>query len=331
LNYVPRGYAEAVSQSRTSRTAILVLGMSRSGTSLCSRILNILGGYLPNDLMGPAPSNPHGHWEPRQLVVLNEQILREFGRSWDDPRAMPLGWVGSRLGRRAVGQIIERIAEDYAGAPLLVIKDPRICRLAPLYFAALTRLHIQPAVVLCARHPAEIIQSLASRNGMAAGLSELLWLRNINEAEAASRDYRRTWTSFDALLGDSQQEADRIGRALGLTWPNRPEWTWAAMEQAVQPALRNWITNGDASGGSHIRLARRTWKAIRYGLVGDEIAARALFDEVAEMLAEFDRFCEPYDRRHAQALEAIHASTSWRLTAPFRFVKTFAAAHFAHG
>jgi hypothetical protein len=50
-----------------------------------------------------------------------------------------------------------------------------------------------------------------------------------------------------------------------------------------------------------------------------------LFDEVAEMLAEFDRFCEPYDNRHTQALQAIHASTCWRLTAPFRFVKTLAA------
>ena len=78
-------------------------------------------------------------------------------------------------------------------------------------------------------------------------------------------------------------------------------------------------------------MARRTWKAIRYSLAGNEIAARALFDEVAEMLAEFDRFCEPYDKRHDQVLQAIHASSSWRLTAPFRFVKTFASSHFAHG
>ena len=121
MNFIPRDYATAVNRSYTARTAILVLGMSRSGTSLCSRILNILGAYLPDELLGPAPSNPYGHWEPKRLVLLNEQILQSFGRSWDDPRGMPAGWVGSRLGRRAIGQIAETIAEDYAGASLLLI------------------------------------------------------------------------------------------------------------------------------------------------------------------------------------------------------------------
>ena len=78
------------------RTAILVLGMSRSGTSLCTRVLNILGADLPMDLVGPAPSNPTGHWEPKHLVALNDRILRGLGRSWDDPRPMPAGSPASR-------------------------------------------------------------------------------------------------------------------------------------------------------------------------------------------------------------------------------------------
>ncbi len=313
------------------RTAILVLGMSRSGTSLCSRILNILGAYLPQALLGPSPANPLGHWEPRELVAVNEQILRALGRSWDDPRDMPGGWLQSRTARDAVGRIADRIAQDYAGASLLLIKDPRICRLAPLYFAALIRLEIRPAVVLCTRHPGEIASSLQARDGIGNAAAELLWLRHLIEAEAASRDYARVWTSFDGLLGDWQQEAGAIGRVLGIAWPNQPQWIWAEMETAVQPALRTWTTDEAAGQGSDALLARRSWKAVRYALAGDEIAARALFDEAAAMLAELDRLGRTYGERHDQALRAIRSSTSWRVTAPLRFVRMLTSCRAAAG
>lgn len=308
-----------------ARTAILVLGMSRSGTSLCARVLNILGAYLPRDLIGPAPSNPTGHWEPKHLVALNDRIFREFDRSWDDPRPMPAGWQESGIARNAIGQIVERIALDYSGEQLLLIKDPRICRLAPLYFAALERLGIRPLVVLCTRHPDEICRSLASRNGMAAAHSELLWLRHLTEAEAASRPYRRAWMSFAGLLGNWQQETDVAAQALGLAWPNQAEWIWPEMERAVQSALRHWTMGDTGTTQARGAIAARAWKGACYGLAGDEFATRILFDEVVEALAEFDRLSRIYDDRHAQALQAIHLSTSWRVTAPLRLARTLAS------
>ena len=308
-----------------ARTAILVLGMSRSGTSLCTRVLNILGANLPQDLVGPAPSNPTGHWEPKHLVALNDGILREFGRSWDDPRPMPAGWQGSPIARNAIGQIAERIALDYSGESLLLIKDPRICRLAPLYFAALEALRVRPLVVHCTRHPSEICRSLASRDGMAAAHSELLWLRHLTEAEAASRPYRRAWLSFAGLLGNWQQETDNVARMLGLAWPNQPEWIWPEMERAVQSALRHWTMGDTGASTAEGALAARAWKGACHGLAGDEATTRILFDEVAGALAEFDRLSGIYDDRHARALRAIHGSTSWRVTAPLLMAKLLAS------
>ena len=43
----------------------VVVGMHRSGTSIVSRLLNLLGAHLgpEDDLMPPKPDNPTGFWE----------------------------------------------------------------------------------------------------------------------------------------------------------------------------------------------------------------------------------------------------------------------------
>ena len=57
--------------------AILVLGMHRSGTSPLTRVLNLLGAKLPNNVMPPAPNNnEQGFWESRDLMVINDDILK---------------------------------------------------------------------------------------------------------------------------------------------------------------------------------------------------------------------------------------------------------------
>jgi hypothetical protein len=62
-----------------SRTdPVCVLGFGRSGTSLTMRLLNQLEVALgpQEDLLRPvAADSTRGHWEPRWMVELNEEIL----------------------------------------------------------------------------------------------------------------------------------------------------------------------------------------------------------------------------------------------------------------
>ena len=53
-------------------TAIMVLGMHRSGTSALTRILNLLGADLPEDLIKANAYNKSGYWEPSAVVALND-------------------------------------------------------------------------------------------------------------------------------------------------------------------------------------------------------------------------------------------------------------------
>ena len=141
------------SRSR-NRAAILILGVGRSGTSLLTNLLKVLGAALPEELLGAGRGNPLGHWEPRQLLALNEEILGVLGRTWHDPRPIPLSWFRSDAAYDFSKRLTIEIASGYGEAPLIVIKEPRICRLAPLYLDALDVLGIQPLIVHPIRHPA---------------------------------------------------------------------------------------------------------------------------------------------------------------------------------
>jgi hypothetical protein len=54
---------------------IFVLGMGRSGTSAITRVLSFCGGSLPNRPLGANERNPTGHWEPLDVLNLNEAFL----------------------------------------------------------------------------------------------------------------------------------------------------------------------------------------------------------------------------------------------------------------
>src|SRR3954469_636656 len=88
--------ASAVSR----RPIVIVLGMHRSGTSLCSHVLSALGVDMTDKVAGPghahpAPDNPKGHWERWEIVDLHDRILGLFNRGYYVPThdlALPVAW-----------------------------------------------------------------------------------------------------------------------------------------------------------------------------------------------------------------------------------------------
>lgn len=66
--------------------AVCVLGMHRSGTSLITRVLNLLGVYLgPEEhLITANADNPKGFWEHDLFKRRNDEILERLGGTWHD-------------------------------------------------------------------------------------------------------------------------------------------------------------------------------------------------------------------------------------------------------
>ncbi len=203
-----------------SSRAILVLGMHRSGTSAVTRVLNLLGAGLGTRLMPPMPgSNEKGFWENLDAVDIDDRLLTGIGRSWHDVRDMPDGWLDSVAAADADAAITRLIRTDLATSPLWAVKDPRMCRLAPLWLRALADCNVRPGILFVVRHPLEVAASLQARDGWSRARSLLLWMQHVLEAERATRGCPRVMVTFDQILEDCSGSMARVSRALGVTWP----------------------------------------------------------------------------------------------------------------
>jgi hypothetical protein len=221
-----------------------------------------------------------------------------------------------------------RIEQDYAGSRLALIKDPRLCRLLPLYNEALDMLDIQATVVLQVRPVAEIARSLAERDGICPVLGALLWLRSVTEAEWHSRHHKRIWLGFAQVTADWRDSVRRVAQRFDVTWPVPPADAAESVAALLRPRPHDaeWI-------GSNTELPPlpflRAWDAIEAGIAGDEAAAQAGFDVVRASMRAADQLYNPIImdlvRRHAAELQAIRASGCWRLTAPLRVLKQYAS------
>jgi hypothetical protein len=73
------------------RRAILVAGMHRSGTSALTRMVNLLGAALPEDLLPASRGNELGHWEPAKIVELHDKMLESAHSGWDNVFGVQFG------------------------------------------------------------------------------------------------------------------------------------------------------------------------------------------------------------------------------------------------
>lgn len=185
-----------------SPTAILIVGMHRSGTSALAGLVAKLGVPLGDHLLAPGSDNPKGYWEHKGVVALHERLLSRLGSRWDDVRALPEGWIESEPAREASLAIDELISRDFSGTFVWAVKDPRLCRVLPLWAEALRKRGIRPVVLFTVRRPSEVSASIEKRNHWRPLVGTLLWLRYTTEAATASLALPREVIFYDDLLVD---------------------------------------------------------------------------------------------------------------------------------
>jgi hypothetical protein len=205
--------------SHQSPTVICTLGMHRSGTSLVSRILNLLGVYLgaPHDLTNAGADNPKGYWEHYPIALLNDELLARFGGSWDEPPAFPEAWTRDpgladlKVKAHAV------VSEAFSAAPVWGWKDPRTCLTLPFWQDVVGSIRY----VICLRNPAAVLASLSRRDGMSAEKAERLWLTHVQSSLAHTSGRPRLLVCYDDLMHDWRPELRRIAAFIG--YPERAE------------------------------------------------------------------------------------------------------------
>jgi len=193
--------------------------MHRSGTSALSGVLSMLGCALPATKMESSQANAKGFFESTEVRDLNEDLLASAGSSWDDFQAFGAGWLTSPAAQDFEDRATALLASEFGTERLIVLKDPRICRLLPFWLRVLDRAGYDVKPFLIQRNPLEVARSIAVKKGYSLPFGQMLWLRHVLEAEAGTRGMARAHTSFEALMQGWDLVLDRAQATLGLTWP----------------------------------------------------------------------------------------------------------------
>ena len=244
-------------------TAICVLGMSRSGTSLTARVLDLAGVYLgPSDeLLGGGfrqlpesdrararEANPEGFWEHYRLMRLNERILRRLGGSWRDPPPLPPGWERSAELREERGEARDLLAETFSDCRVWAWKDPRNSLTLPFWRALVPKMRC----VICLRPPLEVAASLEKRDGIPLETGFSLWLTYVASALVNTSDCPRLLMPYASYFEDAVEAGTRLACFVGLEEAFDDAVKQARLKEAIDPSL--WRNRSAEGTGSELPL-----------------------------------------------------------------------------
>jgi hypothetical protein len=248
------------------RTAVCVLGMSRSGTSLAIRTLNLLGAELgPEESLIPANAhNERGYWEQRPIFELNEAILAALGGDYEHPPLCADGWEHWRR-LTLLRQRAQRALKDLFGdARCFGFKDPRLCFTFPFWRSLIPELRC----AICVRDPARVAASyrrFAGDEDAAAERGLALWILSTACALRSTVSQPRTMVFYDDFFDDLPGQVRRLAALLDHE-PTDDEF--AAVESFVDPGLRRASGSDESPRASEAaEIAATLYTALRRSAV----------------------------------------------------------------
>jgi hypothetical protein len=286
--------------------ALLVLGMHRSGTSALTGLLHLVGIDLGRHLMKPGKGNTTGFWEYKPLVDLQIALLSGIGSTDDDYLPLPEGWEKRPAALAFQHEIQETVWKEFAGKKIWAFKDPRTCRLVPMWNNMLADMRVEPRFILLVRDPVEVAASWRVGDGQRFIKTSLMTLTHMLQMERHTRGRKRVVVTCNQVMGEPKPTLGRIGAALGVQWPHSLESASARISEFINPSLRHHAvadpTKSEQAlveGGVDPQIAR--WTVAVYEAIasaaesGDTEAALAkaqpFLDRVA---ADFEKIAPAY-------------------------------------
>lgn len=266
--------------------AVLLLGPHRCGTSCMTHLIHEAGFHAGRDVLGPHVCNARGLWENGAVVAFNERLLSGIGAMWCDPAPVSLRecLAPDAPEREALATLLR---DQYPVDRDIVIKDPRVSRLAPLYIRVLHDLGYRVRLAIALRHPGESADSLYRRDGIPRGVGYALWAGHVLAALEAAAGGDARIIAYDDLVSGRRAPVQAL--AAWLCEGREPSaGLLDALAACIDPSLRHSRAGDFPAGGRmpvrdlaeqvHDRLARaaavppgadevRAWQVRYRGLV----------------------------------------------------------------
>jgi hypothetical protein len=263
--------------------ALIILGMHRSGTSLLTGLLSQVGVVMGKRLYAPQKGvNEKGFWEHEDIVDAHDELLLHLGSQWDDLLPLDKDWWEADVVQPFVDRLTGLVRRDFSSAPVWALKDPRMCRLLPLWFHIFTSQQVSATFVCMNRNPFEVVASLQKRDGFSREKALVLWLSHSLSAEHYSRGQPRVFVDFDQVVQNPAAALLKIEREARLVFPVSVNEASKKIETFVSPDLRHHKAN-ETPEQMHDGIALMAYelhRAFKEMAAGDERSCE-LIDKIA--------------------------------------------------
>ena len=215
--------------------------------------------------MAPNEYNARGYFEDAVLNQRLDWILNSLGRSWNDERLLPDGWLVSDASAGHVECLRKILVEEFDSSRPTVIKDPRICRLFPLLDLALQSIGVQSRCVISVRSPFAVVQSLKRRDKIPPQRAALLYVAYLLEAEWHTRRYQRVFIQYEELLRDWRRTIGNVCERFGIDLSFARQDDLAidfGIDSFLASELNHFDRQGDSGTGTAIDLAVEVYRLL---------------------------------------------------------------------
>jgi hypothetical protein len=268
---------------------IVVLGMHRSGTSVLTGVLGLLGARLPKKLLPANGTNPKGFFEPNDIVELHDEMLSALGSSWADYRRLEPARFNSAAAAPFKARLVAALRAEYDNATMFVVKDPRICRFFPLWRDAANIFGAETRALLVIRNPLEVAWSLAQRDGLPHGYGLRLWLRHVLDSEFDTRHSPRAFVTYGDFMRDWTRVIEKSKNELGIALLDTTLEVRAEVDALIDRDLRHYDVDEETFAVEYgdNPLVLKTYRALKALVTRSSDAdAMKMLDEVRETFDE---------------------------------------------
>ncbi|MBD1371560.1 sulfotransferase [Hazenella sp. IB182357] len=227
--------------------AIFVLGMHRSGTSMTTRVINILGADIGNKqkLLAPYTANQKGYWEQIEIMHLNDGILGRLNVDWRMTSSLPENWTQ----RENVSALKENgmniIKNHFLNKEVWVCKDPRFCLTYPFWEELIQELKMNCAFVHPFRNPLAVAQSVIRQYRVPKPEVIKMWANYVLSAFMHTYHKQRVILSYDRFLEDPLLYARKIYEGLPFTEPLNLSEIEQSIVDFTEPNLRHFKVDSE--------------------------------------------------------------------------------------
>lgn len=250
---------------------VFIIGMHRSGTSALGGVLESLGLSVGKSVMPPQKDNPKGFYENLALTELHDKFLESIGSRWDDPKPLDEAQFQGAAARRFRDGLFRLLVGEF-GESRPLVKDPRICRLIPLWVPLIKEHFSQAQFILPIRHPVAVAHSLVQRGELTIDESLKLWVVHVIEGERNTRDFSRAFTTYDDLMQSPVDTVLCLAKSAGL----REDGVAAAVSKQIDSTLRHHTKSSWPPGAADEALIL----AIHQALLSEESGKQEELDRL---------------------------------------------------